>query len=352
MRGYPFLLIFLLAFSLKGWAGEYHATRNETYSGATETLICSQCHTMHGTQGGQSMVYTGSGPYTKLLRASTVQNLCLYCHDGNNAGLSPPPPDVWGGTLAPGQSNPSAGNLCVSGGSPPCSDGSTNHTVGLTNVTPPGGTITFAEFTCVHCHNPHGNLSYRNLRSGGEVFDGVTFSNDIITYSMGTTEDGTKYVNNLVSPGLGVDKYETSVVVFKKVPTTDTGGIQGFCKVCHGDFHGAGGAVNMGGSTLGDTSTVGDEWKRHPTMDVTLSEGGTNLHADNTYWQSGPAWRPRVIDPDVPSAIDGDEMPFCLTCHRAHGSNRHSGLIFGDPSAGPGGGGTAMSDTCQRCHNQ
>ena len=39
------------------------------------------------------MIYAGGGgPGTqaKLLRASTVLSLCLYCHDGDNAGLNAP----------------------------------------------------------------------------------------------------------------------------------------------------------------------------------------------------------------------------------------------------------------------
>ena len=53
------VFLFLLFSILPGTfllAGEYHASDNETRVGG-ETLSCSQCHTMHGTQGGVSMLY-------------------------------------------------------------------------------------------------------------------------------------------------------------------------------------------------------------------------------------------------------------------------------------------------------
>ncbi len=336
------------------FAGEYHSPKEETFGGTTETLVCSQCHTMHGTQGNVSMVYDGSAiPAPKLLRHQTILQLCLFCHDGNQAGMTPTPPDVWG-LLASGQTNPSGGNLCSGGsGNPPCFNDTTNHSVGLSGVTPPGGTVSFTIFTCVNCHNPHGTPNYRNLRGGAganDVYAGIDFSGIDVSYSMGS--DANKFVN--IIAGTGLDRYETANIIFRKAPANSaTEGIQAFCKACHTNFHFAGGEdmMEMGGSSSGDTSFTGDEWLRHPTMDVTMSEGGTNLHVDYTNWQSSLSWRPRVIDPDNISG-NGDEMPFCLTCHRAHGSDKHSALIFGDPLAGVGGGGAMMRDTCQQCHNQ
>ena len=349
-----FAVFFFLGGALV-YAGEYHSPKEKTSAGTTETLICSQCHTMHGTQGNLSMVYDGSTiPPSKLLRHQTIQQLCLFCHDGNQAGLTPVPPDVWG-VLASGQTVPSGGNLCSGGsGSPPCFDDTTNHTVGLTDITPPGGSVSLPEFTCINCHNQHGSPNYRNLRGGAGLADtyaGIVFSNIDVSYKFDAVDpdDNSVFVNYW---GTGMDRFETSNVRFRASPAdSSTKGIQAFCKACHTDFHGRGGSANMGGSTTGDTSLVGDEWIRHPTMDLTMTEGGGNLHVDYTNWQTPLTWRPRFIDPDG-IAGDGDDEPFCFTCHRAHGSDRHSALIFGDPLAGVGGGGSMMRDTCQQCHNQ
>lgn len=127
-------------------------------------------------------------------------------------------------------------------------------------------------------------------------------------------------------------------------------------------FHYADGenAAEMGGSGggLGDNN-AGNPWRRHPTRDITMSQAGTNLHVDYNNWASALSWRPRIVDPD---GTLGNNQPFCLSCHRAHGSggaNRHSNLLFGDPltctgscTSYSGGNGTMMRDTCQQCHNQ
>lgn len=358
------ILTIILTFS-PAYAGEYHIKKERTTAKTSELLVCSQCHTMHGSQGSASMVYqkygVTTGVYIKLLRQATIVQLCLYCHDGNSGGLSPPPPDIWGPTLATGQTNPSAGSLCSGGpdgATPPCSDITTNHTVGAAGLIPIPGTnpvVNLAEFTCVNCHSPHGTTSYRNLRDNGSAYAGITFmaTGEAITYSMSAIENNTDYVNILVAPGLGVAKYETSNVLFKTVPTTSTAGIQGFCRSCHNLFHGAGGDSNMGGP---ETAAP---WTRHPTRNTNITTGAANLHADSTCWTTGTAancaeaftTRARHIDPDITSTIDGDETPFCLTCHRAHGSTRHSNLVFGAATS-LGGAGAKMRDTCQQCHNQ
>ncbi len=355
-------------------AGEYHNPKQNTYLGqigdpaATETLACSQCHSMHGTQGGSSMLYDGSTePYPRLLRHSSVLNLCLYCHDGNNAGLDPPPPDIWGTTMATGQTNPSAGNLCAGYDvTPPCTDTTINHSLGidLTSTMPPGfvgdwSAVTTAystTFNCLFCHDQHGNTNYRNLRTNPGGSTGVT-----VSYAMGATiNDATKHVNNLVDPGRGVLKYETDKVKYRSIPSvTATDGIQAFCKGCHTNFHYGGGenATEFGGSASGDTGAT--PWKRHPTKDTSINTGDTNKHIDKTCWMAGTtasgcaaeftAWA-RTIDPDGVEH-NGDEVPFCFTCHRVHGSTNHTNLIFGGPTS-LAGAGTKMRDTCMQCHNQ
>ena len=65
---------------------------------------------------------------------------------------------------------------------------------------------------------------------------------------------------------------------------------------------------------------------------------------DYPYWSGNLPNRVPVESPtdnDVPSP---DDRVFCLSCHRAHGSDRRSGLIWAD-------GSTKLS-TCQQCHNR
>lgn len=351
------------------YAGEYHAIKEKTSAKITETLACGQCHTMHGTQNNQSMVYGGvAGGNIKLLRHASILQLCLYCHDGNQASMSSPvPPDVWtGGGTGAVTNGASGGALCSGGsspGNPPCGTTNTNHTVGLaTAVTPPGGTVSFlaGEFTCVNCHNPHGTTNYRNLRNSGTYpAGGVDFTGVNVSYRMSsattTCSDGSAtpcYVENdgTAAPPTALIKYQTNMVLFRKATTSNTDGIQGFCRACHTKFHyistDASAPAEMGGGASGDAGTP---WKRHPTMDVSMGEGQTNLHvANSTFWTAAlPAWKPRIIS----QATVATEYPFCLSCHRAHGSTNHSNLIFGNPTS-VGGAGTMMRDTCNQCHNQ
>lgn len=334
------------------------------------------------------MIYGQSGTpagavYPKLLRQATILQLCLYCHEGDNANLDAP--NVWSGTAK--FTNHSAGLLCADDMSnPPCTNNTANHTVDVNaTVTPPGWTGTTplftpdkGGFTCVSCHNPHGTTNFRNLRN--DLYAGananIDFTGVDVSYAMlGELSPQSFYVFNNFTAGKGLDKYKTDNVLFRKPPTnSNTEGIQAFCKKCHTNFHGGGGELTTVGSTSsGDNnSSSSSPWLRHPTMgiDIQTAASSTHLHADNTCWTNGTTaggcgeafdsaitgnigitTAVRHIEPGISVSRGGDEIPFCLSCHRAHGSTNHSNLIFGEPET-VGGTGTMMRNTCQQCHNQ
>ena len=393
-RGLIICLICSAISSALAVAGEYHNPRERTATKTQDTLACAQCHTMHGSQGAGagagSLIYSGTAAiYPMLLRQANVLELCLFCHSNNQAAgqieSGRTPPDIWSGsgtgkveaTPGGGAVN-SAGLLCAGGSAvatPPCGDNKISHTIDVNaNVTPPGWTGAEVPlftpvkggFVCINCHDQHGNTNYRNLRNMS--YRGVNFTGVDVSYNMGTDvaspncSDGStspcfvQNIDSLNNAPTGLLKYVTSNVKFRKPPTDSANqGIQAFCKRCHNNFHfasiDASAPTEMGGSALGDTAAViGDEWKRHPMMDVTISEANTNLHADGPYWGTA-TWWPRVIDPNgTPGS--GDEIPFCFSCHRVHGSTNHSNLIFGDPTISVGGDGTMMRITCLQCHNQ
>lgn len=371
-RGLIICLVCSVISSNLAFTGEYHNPKERTFAKTTETLACSQCHTMHGTQGGQSLIYGGTNAvYPRLLRQANILQLCLFCHSNDQAGMCPGPPcppDVWSGSGGGAVTTNSAGRFCAGGSAianPPCSDATINHTIDVNaNVTPPGWagatplfTPATGGLTCINCHNQHGTTNYRNLRNNS--YRGVDFTGVNVSYKMGaglaTTPDTTVFVNNTVDAGFGLTKYQTDKVKYIKAPVTAaTDGIQAFCKACHNKFHYAGGenATEMSGSASGDTAaSTTDTWLRHPTMDVSIGEGQINLHvAESSVW-SGRSWFPRMINPDGVQG-NGDEIPFCFSCHRVHGSTNHSNLIFGDPATSVGGAGTMMRDTCLQCHDQ
>ena len=383
-------------------AGMYHATSDETGDYATDGLACSQCHTMHGTQGGSSTMYDepsiGQQPLQdKLLRASSVLALCRICH-GDPQIIS----TVEGGKTPPKVENhnktnrtPSAGDFMDEG-----ADNHWNkHNVGddISGFEPPGWdsanswtsviSARGATFTCIYCHDQHGNKNYRNLRHNPAVpasdieGDGaavvVSFRTGVGNCSDGVAAPCDVFVDD--SAGSNLWKYERANVTFKGPVSTDNDdplkGMAAWCGKCHVDFFGISGDSKVGGTAGGDLGAgdTSNPWKRHPVKDIDIASAANNRHADQTNW-IGLSQRVRATDPDTTATIDGDEQPFCLTCHYAHGGGNpnfagnafldHSMLVMTDDEGDvnlerrTAAGGTydesagRMRNTCNQCHNQ
>ena len=326
------ILVVVGLISLAG-AGDFHMTNS---------LVCSDCHTMHYSQ---SHTYSGSatpdpllasgGPFPKLLKNSESQ-LCLACHDGKTDA-----PDVRGANT--GAYVRAAGQLNVNG------DGNeaTGHTISST-AAPPGGTWTNPGLQCTHCHDKHGNGYYRNLLPNPGTSTGKT-----VTYLTGAAYTGTVAIQQLASTPMATH-YAASNIRYRQMQAGSTDfGISEWCGGCHGDYHGAGGASNVGGSLMGDTGA--SRWLRHPTRDVTMAEGVTNRHIDTSHWFSSLLSRVPVVSPSgtIPGTASGsDNEVFCGSCHKAHGSPNRKGLIFDNETTALGEDGTSLNQTCQQCHYQ
>jgi len=154
-------------------------------------LVCGQCHTMHNSQGAAELGGAAGGSLL-LLRANVssrenIHKLCLQCHASNGplASTAHVPQNV----MAPKVYSSASWtmndpfNLIGSGGNFSSElDSSWNvttdfalgygHSLGATNVTPPGGDEIIGAFSCTNCHDPHGTSEpnsttinmYRNLR--------------------------------------------------------------------------------------------------------------------------------------------------------------------------------------------
>ena len=267
-----------------------------------DSLICSDCHTIHNSQGGAPMRYDGSpAAAPRLLRMADEVQLCLYCHDGSN----PLAPDVLhpvtyvtdpagGGFELPSTPNPNGHDLAS-----------------LTPLPSPGSSESFV-LRCSSCHDLHGSHNYRNLLVDppGSADDGQV---DVI-------------VDQLVLPN-GSNPSQ----VYVQSNLLDREGMGEFCNSCHDNFH---------GKTLSEEGGTQRPWLRHP-QEVTIF--GSD-HADYGHWSSSLSNRVRVetpLDDLIPSA---DDRVNCLSCHKAHGSDRPDSLIFAD--------GLRRRSTCQQCHNQ
>lgn len=322
-------------------AGDFH-------TGAS--LVCSDCHVAHSSQ---SHTYTGSGsvfppigtagPYPDLLRDEETK-LCLACHDGQSFA-----PDVFGASAT--NQRRLAGALNAKAGTIPNDlgyeeiDGHTLHSMDL----PPGGTgsayVPGAEgLICTSCHAQHGGVAYRNLLNRG------IFAGDTISYAV-TTNDLTKDVYERAP-----HSYVETDVDFNE-PLTNASRYGQWCQNCHVDFHGAGGAANMGGQSGGVTAANTNPWKRHPTADVNIGTPGATFISSLARF-NGLTNRVKVMDSQglwSGTAADNTVTPSCMSCHKAHGNRNPFGLIF---MTGTGatvteeGDGGVYKDLCRQCHSQ
>ena len=284
----------LAAVFFPAFAGDWHDD---------QTLVCSDCHTMHNSASGLPMRYDGvAAPAERLLRAADPTVLCLACHDGSD----PDAPDV----IAPvGYLGDPAGGWFME--NPLGQNNPNGHDLLPVGLQPAPGSADSFSLSCVSCHSPHGNGSYRNLLvdPGGS----------------GNTGPVTPLVSQMVTAdGSNPDLvYDPANLRYKS-------GISAWCNDCHGDFH---------GRVAGEEGT-GRPWLRHPQSEPLFGSPG----ADYGFWSGPVAGRVPVETPTDDTVPSVDDSVFCLSCHKAHGSAHPDGLIFAD-------GATRLS-TCQQCHNQ
>ncbi|PWB75568.1 hypothetical protein C3F09_02045 [candidate division GN15 bacterium] len=304
-------------------------------------LFCSQCHTMHASEthaglasepGAYPRTYT---PQPKLLKAADPVTLCLTCHD-NQAGI----PDVVGADV--NGLNERAAGLFGMADMP--NDNGHKIATGIdpnvlcerchadpNNVRDASGFVT-ASVSCIDCHNPHGNGRARNLQwaswPGGE-------------YPFGY----------YVRPGsTGLSRYESSNIGYP-APNGTNFAVEGvevtnMCIDCHHAIF---------NNTDIDTTHV-----KHPVYNSewaernTISQGDAGGSTVSSHWISGSGagflQTPRVhyvvrgaTDFATSTTVAATNGVFCLSCHKAHGSNEPFGLVF---HWTPGGEG------CDQCHNK
>ena len=286
------------------WAGDYHVG---------STLVCSDCHVAHYSQqhaltsGGTFTPLGAGGPFEDLLR-NEPNSLCLACHDGNSIA-----PDVFGDNAGKYQgTNRRAGALnsgSVLKANPTGYDEIDGHTL-WSNATAPGGTFSHAGdgLECVDCHAQHGSASqYRNLLNRG-IFTGKT-----LTYVPGGANIASKDIFEH-----NVRAYSDADVDYNE-PDVTKSAYGNWCASCHTEFHGSGGAANMGGISGGTGVTSNaNPWVRHPTADVNIGNNPATTYISSLTQFNSHTNRVKVMDSQGlwnGTSTDNTVTPSCFSCH-------------------------------------
>ncbi|HEC96796.1 MAG TPA: hypothetical protein ENI58_01330 [Nitrospirae bacterium] len=301
--------------------------------------VCSNCHTMHNSQGGIPMNYNGSDiPNQRLLRGD-----CIGCHAQNTSSnivnsipqvYHSDPTDLAGGNFRYVVNNGDAYGHNV--------QGIISADVTLGN-TPPGynsaydpsttGFSTAGRLVCAGANGCHGN---RNFSDQWDAVSGGHHGDDsILKYGAGFTLTGqgasvaTSYRFLYKIKGAEDSDWQATVSAtdhneylaedYVNRGTTASwanmkGTISELCSECHSTFH-------LGGSSgIGSASP----WLRHPT-DVIIPNSGEFASMSTTYKATVPVGRPAASLTDgltsaVSTVTPGTDRVICLSCHRAHGS--------------------------------
>jgi hypothetical protein len=320
-----------------------------SYSAAKVSGPCSDCHTMHNSQGGASVVATG--PIAGLLGDD-----CKGCHTGFNQTTSTMPYVLSGSAPTYSTTGTEVTTTTLAGGNFYWvqSDDRVGHNVAevagadsTLGNTPPGGSALSSQLKCSGtngCHGVrteadpykavlgahHNNSDTTEWRDGSTLaesyrfLDGVKGLEDPDCEFRPTADSHNKYY--------GVDRGSET--------TNNTGTISSLCAQCHNDFHNGSGEIASGSFGAG-------VWLRHPT-DFDMSRASTSNEYDSYNGGGGSDNPYSVISPvatadtssdfnsTVYSSTD-DAILMCMSCHRAHGTP-YDAILRWDYKSWPGGG--------------
>ena len=339
---------------------------------AKVTGVCSECHTMHNSQGGNDMA-TG-GPNETLL-----MNSCVGCHTGTNDGTNTTPyvysttaPTFGTNTLAGGNfywvaqggvaNDPKGhnvmgvasqdGNITAAEGAPGsssgCGSGSCHSSLAVaqTKYSTFGSGCEGCHLNVMHHANDGTGTKYVDEAKGWYRFLAGHAGGGTVTAGYGVTGiEHEKWNYGATVGGInhneyrGVDDWHATATAL----AGDLGGtMTGYCCGCHGKFH-----------EQDETRAGASPWLRHPS-DAVIPNSGEYATAfgavagTGTYDPNVPVARPSTFGGWATGTPSGSvtiatDMVMCLTCHVSHGSPNDdmlrwdcADMIAGDPSKSGG----------------
>jgi predicted CXXCH cytochrome family protein len=335
---------------------------------AKATGPCSDCHTMHNSQGGSAV--DSSGPYNSLTKGN-----CVGCHTGTNNGSNEIPYvldssaptynfDGSKNTLAGGnfywvkQGTDADGHNVVGISSADATIGQTPPGFNSTDYTSNGAVGTnwsSNQLTCAGsygCHGDHSKTDNYAAISGAHHTNDSTIDGSSVGKSFrfllgikGTEDSDWEYTaTSSAHNGYYASDYQNS-------GTIDSASINYLCAECHGNFH---------KHSSVDDSTTGSPWLRHPTdydmNNVKTKEYGSypnaslfsSVSSSGDYFSDVPVGTSDGSVKSTVLAASGDAIVLCISCHRAHGSNQ-ADLLRWDYSQCTAGSSNANCG-CFACH--
>lgn len=282
---------------------------------------CSDCHTMHNSQNGQSVAYQLNAGLDDFEASSTpnqylLDSGCIGCHTstGTSTIVNNVPIILNTSSVV----NPLAGGNFTY----VRSDDLTGHNVvgvkaqdGTLGLTPPGGSIMSSQLTCggeYGCHGDRtaGNNPFEGLKGAHHTDDsgGITGSSVGLSY---------RFLNGILGnedSNWEQDNTNTSHNEYRGSTSSATNTISSLCAQCHGNFH----TWEGGASEVGTSSP----WLRHPTDVILPTDTPDSEYESHTsYSMVTPVARPDSENvADTTAAYPGTDIVMCLSCHRSHAS--------------------------------
>ena len=321
---------------------------------AAVTGVCSECHTMHNSQGGDPMRVDGTGAPVATSLSALLLDDCMGCH--TTTGSLPLEDDYPFVKLTDGtDSNCLAGGFFQINADPADDNSNQNHDIGATAI--PAGfdsantwyTGTTEGLSCAGTNGCHGNetdLDDMAAISGGhhspsayrilylETESKSVIGSGAVDYEMEIIASPT---TSVIYAGVNqnVNIYSAGSVGVTYATVSE------LCGKCHGIFHGEG-----IGSDLDGTKNIAGEWIRHPS-----DEGlPTSWIMGGVYAFDGDDAKNNPFGYDNAVYTGNTTQVTCLSCHRAHGTENNDLLRwpYSTQSAG-----TSTSDYgCLGCHNK
>ncbi|MBX6422050.1 hypothetical protein [Thermosulfurimonas sp. F29] len=368
-------ILFLVGFLLLCWVGQGLAIQG----------VCSNCHTMHNSQGGVVMVYNGTSPQPYLLRGS-----CTGCHaQGKSSNIVNGVPQVYHSA----SQDLAGGNFAYITGLKTGGDGGSGDAYGhnvmdipginldsvLGSGEPPGYSIhpvtpVFASkgVSCAGERGCHGvrwvNLSpmegikgahhsnITGLVNGTGIGGSYRFLIGVKGYEVSDWQNTSPTHHNeyyaLTSPTYELSCSNTSchqgpnINGYSGYPVPPDGTISQFCGTCHPLFHSA-------TATSSNATSPSSPWLRHPT-DYALPTTGEYAQYNNgtlTYSVLAPVARTSWPISGISSTVTpGSDAVMCLSCHYAHAGPYPDMLRWDYRTCVAGGGSNSTACGCFVCH--